>query len=82
MRLTLFRRPDTSGQYSYLAVLEGKPIPEEAASTEWELAAASLEVADDNDTLSEFGITHTYAQIRDKAYAITSVNAMRERRQR
>ena len=52
MRLTLFRRPDTSGKYSYLAVLEGKPIPEEAASTEWELAAASLEVADDNDTLT------------------------------
>ena len=80
MRLTLYRRPDTSGQYAYLAALEGKPIPEEAASTEWELAAGSLEVAD--DTLNEFGITNTYAQIRDKAYAITSVNAMRERIQR
>ena len=79
MRLTLYRRPDTSGQHAYLAVLEGKPIPEEAASTEWELAAGSLEVADDNDTLNEFGITNTYAQIRDKAYAITSVNAMQER---
>lgn len=79
MRLTLYRRPDTSGQYAYLAVLEGKPIPEEAASTEWELAAGSLEVADDNDTLNEFGITGTYAQLRDKAYAITSVNAMQER---
>ena len=77
MRLTLYRRPDTSGQYAYLALLEGKPIPEEAASTEWELAAGSLEVAD--DTLNEFGITNTYAQIRDKAYAITSVNAMQER---
>jgi hypothetical protein len=77
MRLTLYRRPDTRGQYAYLAVLEGKPIPEEAVSTEWALVAPSIEVADDNDTLAEFGITNTYAQIRAKAYAITSVNAGR-----
>jgi len=77
MRLTLYRRPDTRGQYSYLAVLEGKPIPEEAISTEWELVVPSMEVADDNDTLTEFGITDTYAQIHSKAYAITSVNAAR-----
>ncbi len=82
MRLTLFRRPDTThGEYAYLAVLEGKPIPDEAASTEWELAAPSLEVADDNDTLNEFGITNTYAQIRDKSYAITSVNSPQLRTQ-
>lgn len=75
MRLTLYRRPESGGRYSYLVVLEGRPIPEEAASTEWELAVSSLEVADDNDQLPEFGISNTYGQIRDKAYAITSVNA-------
>ena len=75
MRLTLYRRPESEGRYSYLAVLEGKPIPAEAINTDWELAVSALDVADDDDALPEFGITNTYAQIRDKAYAITSVKA-------
>lgn len=76
MRLTLYRRPEPDGRYSYLAVVEGKPIPAEAINTDWALAVPALDVADDDDALPEFGITNTYAQIQDKAYAITSVNAL------
>ena len=38
MRVDLYRRPEAGGQYSYLVVLAGKPIPEEANNTDWQLA--------------------------------------------
>ena len=35
MRLDIYRRPDTDGSFSYLAVPESRNIPEEATNTDW-----------------------------------------------
>ncbi len=72
MRLDFYRRPEAGGLYTYLAVLQGKPIPEEANSTDWQLAEAGKEVSDEEQALPEFAIDEPFAQIRAKGYAITS----------
>lgn len=72
MRVDLYRRPESDGQYSYLVVLSGKPIPEEANSTDWQLAEPGLEISDEEGSLPQFAIDQPFAQIGSKGYAITS----------
>ena len=72
MRVDLYRRPEAGGQYSYLVVLEGKPIPEEANNTDWQIAEQGLEVSDEERALPQFAIDEPFAQIGSKGYAITS----------
>ncbi len=74
MRVDLYRRPESGDKYSYLLVLGGKPIPEEANNTEWEIAAAGIDVSDEREVLPEYAIEQPFRQIGDKGYAITSVN--------
>lgn len=74
MRVDLFRRPDTGGKYSYLLVLQGKPIPNEATNTDWEIASLGVDVSDEQDRLPEYAIYQPFRQIDSKGYAITSVN--------
>jgi hypothetical protein len=73
MRLDIFQRPETDGQYSYLAVPEGKYIPHEAENVDWEAAARSVDVDDNQHALSQYHIDEPLEQIRAKGYAITSV---------
>src|SRR5689334_8618754 len=56
MRLDIYRRPEHDGIFSYLAVPEVKPIPQEAISTDWIPAAKAVEVDDDTQTLPDFHI--------------------------
>lgn len=72
MRVDLYRRPEADGQYSYLVVLAGKPIPEEATNTDWQIAELGLEVSDQERLLPEFAIEEPFGQIGSKGYAITS----------
>ncbi len=74
MRVDLYRRPEAGGKYSYLLVLEGKPIPEEANNTDWEIAAEGIDVSDEREALPEYAIEQPFRQIGSKGYAITSVN--------
>ncbi len=74
MRVDLYRRPESGGKYSYLLVLEGKPIPEEANNTDWEIAAQGMDVSDEEEALPEYAIAQPFRQIGSKGYAITSVN--------
>ncbi len=76
MRLDLYRRPESHGQYSYLAVLEGKPIPEEATNTDWEIAARGMDVSDEEDAMPEYAIDQPFQQIGSKGYAITSLRSL------
>ncbi|AVR98386.1 DUF6139 family protein [Pseudoduganella armeniaca] len=76
MRLDIYRRPEHDGIFSYLAVPEGKPIPQEAINTDWEPAAKALEVDDEADTLPDFHIEQLPQQIGTKGYAITSLKDM------
>ena len=73
MRLDIYRRPEHAGRFSYLAVPEGKGIPEEAINTDWEQAERGVALDDDDTALPQFAIDAPLEQINAKGYAITSV---------
>ena len=73
MRLDIYRRPENNGKFSYLAVPEGKMIPQEAVNSEWETTDRSVEFEDGASDLPEFAIENPLQQIHTKGYAITSV---------
>lgn len=73
MKVDVYKRPDTQGMYSYLAVPEGRPIPEEATAIDWETAEHNIDL--DPNTEPVLGLTADDAlqQISVKGYAISSV---------
>jgi hypothetical protein len=75
MRLDIYRRAEPGHLYSYLAVPEGRLIPEEATNTDWESEARGLEGGADAEQLEKYAIAAVEQQIREKGYAITSVAA-------
>lgn len=75
MRVDIYCRDEPYGKHSYLAVPEGKLIPEEATGTDWQPAAQHVEVDEDHDSLlPRYHIDHPLAQIGAKGYAITAVD--------
>lgn len=76
MRLDIYRRPESGGKYSYLAVPEGKMIPEEATATDWEATERGWNFNEDNQRIEDFQIDDPMEQISAKGYAITSVKNM------
>jgi len=74
MRVDIYRRAEHKGLFSYLAVPEGKRIPEEATNTEWQPEAQRVEVDEAADALPEYDIDKPMAQISAKGYAITALN--------
>ncbi len=79
MRVDIYRRPEISGQYSYLAVPQGKPIPDEATNTDWEAAQRDLDLesleGNDEEATGLF-FNDAFQQISDKGYAISSVKRL------
>lgn len=73
MRIDVYRRAEHAGHFSYLAVPEGKLIPEEAVNTDWEPTERSVDVEDNATHLADFSINDPITQIHAKGYAITSV---------
>lgn len=76
MRVDIYRRPEAEGKFSHLAVPEGQPIPQEAINTDWESEASGREIDETSERWDEFGIEQPGEQIRQKGYAITSLNQM------
>lgn len=76
MRLDIYRRAEHNGIFSYLAVPEGQPIPQEAINTDWLPAAQSLEVDDDVQILPNYHIDKLTQQMGSKGYAITALKDM------
>lgn len=76
MRVDIYRRPETGGQFSYLAVPEGNVIPDEATSIDWEAAERSMDLDDSAERLPQFLIDDPIEQISSKGYAITSVKTL------
>ena len=72
MRLDIYRRVERGSLFSYLAVPEGRPIPQEAINTDWEIEARGMDCSDDASELAAFSIENPVQQISDKSYAITS----------
>ena len=76
MRVDIYRRPETGGQFSYMAVPEGRVIPDEATSIDWEAAERSIELDESVERLPQFSIDDPIEQITSKGYAITSVRTL------
>jgi hypothetical protein len=76
MRVDIYRRAEADGKFSHLAVPEGKPIPQEAINTDWEDEASAHELDENRPRWEEFGIEQPARQLREKGYAITSLNEM------
>jgi hypothetical protein len=76
MRVDIYRRSEHAGRYSYLAVPEGKQIPEEAVNVDWETAMRGVNVDDNVHTLPQYAIDKPIEQIQSKGYAITSVKTV------
>jgi hypothetical protein len=75
MRIDIYRRAEHDGKFSYLAVPEGKAIPEEATNTDWVEEKRAFDVADGANQLADFSIEHLSEQIAEKGYAVTALAA-------
>jgi hypothetical protein len=73
MKVDVYKRPDQGGHFSYLAVPEGRPIPEEATNIDWETAESNVDLDDDNEPILGLSPQDALAQIDQKGYAISSV---------
>lgn len=73
MRLDIYRRPETNGRYSFLAVPEERQIPDEATNTDWVLEARAVEVQDEAERLPDYEIDRLTEQLAEKGYAMTSL---------
>ena len=74
MRLDIYRRAESDGKLSYLAVPETRNIPEEATNTDWEVEAKAVEIDDDADQLPDYEIDNLAGQLSEKGYAITALH--------
>ena len=74
MRFDIYRRAETDGKFSYLAVPEAKNIPEEAINTDWEVEARAFEIDDDANQMPDYAIEHLNEQIAEKGYAMTALH--------
>lgn len=72
MRLDIYRRAETDGKFTYLAVPEARNIPEEATNTDWLIEARAYEVDDNVDKLPDYDIDNLSRQMAEKGYAVTS----------
>src|SRR3569833_927450 len=72
-KLEIYKRPENGGHYSYLAIPEGKMIPEEAMNVNKKTAERSIDFNEDDDMLTQFSIEEPLEQISAKGYAITSI---------
>jgi hypothetical protein len=73
MRLDIYRRAESEGKFSYLAVPETRNIPEEATNTDWEVEARAVEVEDNAQELPDYAIDNLTGQLAEKGYAMTHV---------
>lgn len=74
MRVDIYRRAEAEGRFSHLAVPEGRAIPQEATNTDWESERRGEELDETAAQWPEFGIVEPGRQLRDKGYAITSLD--------
>ena len=73
MKLDIYKRAETGGNFSYLAVPEGKIIPNEATNVDWEDELRGLEFDEEAQHLPDYAIEKPLQQITAKGYAITSL---------
>lgn len=72
MKVDVYKRPENTGQYSYLAVPEGRPIPNEATNIDWETAEQNVDLDQHNEAIIGLSAEDALEQIDMKGYAISS----------
>lgn len=72
MKVDVYKRPEPQGEYAYLAVPEGRPIPNEATNIDWETAEQSVDL-DENHEPHGLRADDALQQIDAKGYAISSM---------
>jgi hypothetical protein len=76
MRVDIYRRSEQDNKFSFLAVSEGRPIPEEVTNVDWESEARGSSWDDNAQLISDYGISDFARQIEQKGYAITSIKQL------
>jgi hypothetical protein len=71
MRVDLYKRMESEGKFSYLAVPEGELIPEEVVNIDWQDVSRGVELGD-SEADSAYAIAASEQQILEKGYAITA----------
>lgn len=79
MKVDVYKRPEREGLYSYLAVPEGRPIPDEATNIDWETAENSIDLDENNEPVHGLSADDALSQISAKGYAISSVQSHKTR---
>jgi hypothetical protein len=77
MKVDVYKRPEQEGIFSYLAVPEGRPIPEEATNIDWETAEHNIDLDQDNEPVHGLSAQDAFEQINAKGYAISRVHKIR-----
>ncbi len=73
MRVDIYRRPEPEHKLSYLAVPEGRVLPEEVTNIDWVSEQRGVDLNESESTWEELGIDEPQRQIMEKGYAITGV---------
>lgn len=76
MKIDLYRRPEIDGQYSYLVVPGGRPIPAEATNTDWETVRRDIDLERNDGEGTGLEFDDATEQINQKGYAISSVRKL------
>ncbi|HJV87425.1 MAG TPA: DUF6139 family protein [Noviherbaspirillum sp.] len=74
MKVDVYKRPEQGGRFSYLAVPEGRPIPEEATNIDWETAEHNIDLDQNTEPVHGLSADDALAQIDAKGYAISSIS--------
>lgn len=73
MRMDIYRRPEADSKFTYLAVPEGRQIPQEVINVDWSCVTRSAEKDEHAAQFAEYGIDQPLQQISEKGYAITGL---------
>lgn len=76
MKVDVYKRPTPDGKTSYLAVPQGRPIPEEATAVDWETQEHNVDLDPDIDMLDGLPTNDALQQIDAKGYAISRVQGI------
>lgn len=72
MKVDVYKRPETLGHYAYLAVPEGRPIPNEATNIDWETEGQNIDLDETHEPVEGLSVEDAIQQIDMKGYAISS----------
>lgn len=71
MKIDAYQRMESQNRTSYLAVPQGKPLPQEVTNTDWLVAERNIDLEENTRPVFNLTLDDALAQIDAKGYAIT-----------